>query len=305
MAIADCEVEHVTVVSDCVVKALEQKGRMEFDGDAFPELVRHFQDMAYGYAYSIVRDPFTAHDVAQESFLAAWRKLDQLEDPLAFPGWFRGIIRRVALDELRRARPEQLSAEQSDGIVSAAATPDEETIRRESIGEVRGAIEGLAESLRASVILHYIDGYPLDEVADFLGIGLQAAKKRLQRGREHMKRDLEQRIRTTVRELRPSKDSRMLDKVNIYTNFAIAAQMGQVSLLEAMLVDGIDVNEPDVMGRTLLHWAVENGHLEMIELLLRNGADQDMRDHEGRSPRQMAEAAEAGAAMLRLMNEAR
>jgi RNA polymerase sigma factor (sigma-70 family) len=295
----------VSEVSDCVLKALEEKRRMEFDAAGFSELVRHFQDMAYGYACSIVRDPFTAQDVAQESFLAAWRKLDRLEDPRAFPGWFRRIIRRVALDELRRARPELLSAEQSERIASAAAAPDEETIRRESIGEVRGAIEGLPESLRASLILHYIDGYPISEVADFLGIEPQAAKKRLQRGRERMKKDLERRIRETVRELRPSRNSRLLENVNIYTNFTIAAQMGQVSLLEAMLVDGMDVNEPDVMGRTLLHWAVENDHLEAVALLLQNGADPDLRDHEGRSPRQLARASDAGREMLRLMNEGR
>jgi RNA polymerase sigma factor (sigma-70 family) len=288
-----------------VAVALEQQRRMEIDNAGFTELVRLYQDMAYGYALSIVQDPYAAQDVAQEGFLRAWLKLSQLEDPEAFPGWLRGIVRRTALDELRRTRPAPLSEEQSERFAAPSASPEEEAQRRESIQEIREAIEGLPGSLRECVILHYLDGCPLAVVAEFLGIEPQAARKRLQRGRERMRKNLEHLIREKVRELRPSRDGRLVESVNLYANFSVAAQLGQIGLLEAMLVDGVDVNEPDVMGRTLLHWAVENGHPDAVELLMRNGADPDLRDREGRSPRSIAEAAEAGREMLRLMDERR
>ena len=62
------------------------------DLDAFGDLVRRFQDMAHGYAYSILGDFHLAEDVAQEAFIDAYCKLEALREPAAFPGWFRRIV---------------------------------------------------------------------------------------------------------------------------------------------------------------------------------------------------------------------
>src|SRR5512138_442427 len=62
------------------------------DLDAFGELVRRFQDMAHGYAYSILGDFHLAQDAAQEAFVDAYYKLNALREPAAFPGWFRRIV---------------------------------------------------------------------------------------------------------------------------------------------------------------------------------------------------------------------
>ena len=292
----------VTGIGDVVTDALEQKHRHEIDGAAFSAIIERFQDMAYGYAYALVRDPILAQDVVQESFLLAWHRLEQLDCPSAFPAWFRSIVRRVAMSELQRRRPSSISLEIEAQIASPVDSPADDLLRSESITEIRRAIDQLPERLRTSVILHYVEGYRIDDIAAFLGIGVAAAKKRLQRGREHMKKRLEERIRRTIDEMRPSKDTRLMEQVNIYTNFTIAAQLGQISLLEAMLVDGVDVNEPDSMGRTLLHWAVENNHIEAIDLLLKNGADQNLRDRDGRSPRHIAQASPNGPTIVRMMN---
>ena len=55
-------------------------------GDAFGEIVTRFQDMAFGCAYAVLGDFYLAEDAAQEAFLSAWRNLDQLREPKAFPG---------------------------------------------------------------------------------------------------------------------------------------------------------------------------------------------------------------------------
>ena len=59
---------------------------------AFSELVRLFQDMAYGCAFAHLSDYHLAEDVAQEAFLVAYLKLASLDDPAAFPGWLRRIV---------------------------------------------------------------------------------------------------------------------------------------------------------------------------------------------------------------------
>ena len=74
------------------------------DVDAYGEIVRRFQDMAYGYAYSILGDFHLAQDAAQEAFIQAYRDLAMLQNPDAFPGWFRRIVFKHS-DRIRRRRP--------------------------------------------------------------------------------------------------------------------------------------------------------------------------------------------------------
>ena len=288
-----------------VQSALAQKRRLELDNEAFSELVLRFQDMAFGYACSVVGDPALAQDVVQESFLVAWRRLEQLTVPEAFPGWFRTIIRTRALVELRRPRTSRLDSTEEAMLASSERPPVEGVIRNETAREIREAIGRLPQRLRAPVLLHYIDGYRLSDVADFLEIEVGTVKKRVQRGRDRMRKELEQRIRKSVQELRPGRDTRLIENINLYTNFEIAGQLGQISLLEAMLVDGLDVNEPDALGRTLLHWAVENAHLEAVTLLLKNGADQNLRDRDGRTARDIAQSANDSSLLVRTLDEYR
>ena len=60
--------------------------------DAYAEIIRRFQDMAYGYAYSILGDFHLAEDATAEAFFQAYRDIAALCDPAAFPGWFRRIV---------------------------------------------------------------------------------------------------------------------------------------------------------------------------------------------------------------------
>ena len=62
------------------------------DIDAFTELVRRYQDLAFAAAYARLRDTHLAQDVAQEAFLQAHRDLPMLREPAAFPHWLRRIV---------------------------------------------------------------------------------------------------------------------------------------------------------------------------------------------------------------------
>jgi len=73
------------------------------DLEAYAEIVRRFQDMAFGYAYAILGDVHLAEDAAQEAFIQAYRDLAKLDAPAAFPGWFRRIVFKYC-DRLRRRR---------------------------------------------------------------------------------------------------------------------------------------------------------------------------------------------------------
>lgn len=60
--------------------------------DAFSRIVERFQDMAVGYAYSVLGDFHAAEDAAQEAFLDVYRNLAYLRDHAAFPAWFKAVL---------------------------------------------------------------------------------------------------------------------------------------------------------------------------------------------------------------------
>ncbi|MHC4716789.1 MAG: RNA polymerase sigma factor, partial [Planctomycetota bacterium] len=74
------------------------------DEEAFGQLVRRFQDMAYGAAYARLGSHHLAEDAAQEAFLEAFVNLPKLRNPAAFPGWFRRVVFRRCSRLARRAR---------------------------------------------------------------------------------------------------------------------------------------------------------------------------------------------------------
>src|SRR5512135_2178678 len=62
------------------------------DLDAFDALVRQFEDMAVGYAYSVLGDFAAAEDAAQDAFVQAYLDLKTLREPQAFPAWLRRLV---------------------------------------------------------------------------------------------------------------------------------------------------------------------------------------------------------------------
>jgi RNA polymerase sigma factor (sigma-70 family) len=78
------------------------------DQSAFGALYDTWFDRVYDLAFRVVRDANAAADVAQDTFLSAWRELDALSDPAAFGGWVRRIARNTALNRRKkdhRAQP--------------------------------------------------------------------------------------------------------------------------------------------------------------------------------------------------------
>src|SRR5580704_11391482 len=90
------------------------------DVEAFVELTRRFQHFAFGSALALVHDFQHAEDVVQDAFVAAWSALPSLEDPAAFPGWLRSIVRHHAFRFLWRKRMQALP------LAAAAEVPSEE-----------------------------------------------------------------------------------------------------------------------------------------------------------------------------------
>lgn len=90
---------------------------------AYSELVRRYQDMAAGYAFSNLGDFHLAEDAAQEAFLRAWEDLPGLQEPRAFATWFRRILTSRCARLTRGRRIETADMEEAADIASNAPDP--------------------------------------------------------------------------------------------------------------------------------------------------------------------------------------
>src|SRR5579864_2775040 len=80
------------VVGVLIARATAARAARIEKGQAFGEIVRRYQDLAFACAYAVLGDFQLSEDAAQESFIAAWRNLDQLRQAEAFPGWLKRIV---------------------------------------------------------------------------------------------------------------------------------------------------------------------------------------------------------------------
>src|SRR6266498_3891774 len=94
------------------------------DLDAFAEITRRFQHMAFGYTLTFVRDFQEAEDVVQEAFVADWYALPTLAEPAAFPAWLRSIVGHQAHRVLRRKQLEVVPLTAVDAVPAEVVRAD-------------------------------------------------------------------------------------------------------------------------------------------------------------------------------------
>lgn len=160
------------------------------DGSAFAELFDRWFDRAFDVAYRILWDRDLAGDVAQDTFLAAWRNLATLEQPGSFGGWISRIARNRALNRLERKRR---SSPVADGEVMDVLHPPEQMDEPAAVVEaaeaeqlVWAAAAALGERDASVLYLHLRHGLGATELADELGVTPNNASQVLFRLRERL-----------------------------------------------------------------------------------------------------------------------
>lgn len=175
--------------------------------EAFNVLVRQHQNSVYTLAYRIMGEPQAAADVAQDAFIAAYRKLTTYRGG-SFRGWLLRITTNLCYDELRRRkrRPAQSfedlpEAESADGpaLPDPAETPEQIVQRGELNTAIQDCINGLNEDQRVVLVLSDVQGYSYDEIASMIATPQGTVKSRLSRARLNVRRCLQ-----AVQELLPA-----------------------------------------------------------------------------------------------------
>jgi RNA polymerase sigma factor (sigma-70 family) len=184
------------------VELVEASRRGEHE--AFGHLVARYQDVVCAVSYSSTGDPGLSEDVAQETFIAAWRQLDRLRDTARLRPWLCGIARNLARNARKRRRREDVV--DGDEHVATDASPFETTARGEAERVVREALARIPAAYREVLVLYYRDGQSIREVAATLGASEASAMQRLSRARRYLADSVHELVERSLQDQRPRRD---------------------------------------------------------------------------------------------------
>ena len=159
------------------------------DRTAFGRLIEGHLTAARRVALAAVGQPSDADEAVQEASVAAWRRLDGLNDPAAFRGWFLRIVWRKAIDRRRSIRSwfDRFGASASDDrpmeFAAADPAPDALLMSRELAAAITQVVRSLPRKLRDPFLLAASGDHRYDDIAVMLGIPLGTVKWRIAEAR--------------------------------------------------------------------------------------------------------------------------
>lgn len=171
------------------------------DQEAFAELLERHQPTALKMAYSILRDRSDAEDEVQNACWKAFQHIGQFHQEAKFSTWFNRIVVNQCLMRLRQQKRSRFVylddvLENEDGQVRMELAGDEispeEALGQTELGELlEQEMRRMPPLLRKVFELREVDEKSMCEVADELGISVPAAKSRLLRARQELRRKLD------------------------------------------------------------------------------------------------------------------
>jgi RNA polymerase sigma-70 factor (ECF subfamily) len=163
------------------------------DAEAGRRFVRQYYPSVYRYLLGRTGRPETAADLTQETFVQAWSSLDTFDDRMPLRPWLLRIAHREFLQALRSRRPATHDfGTDTRSLEGIAELPDPGTVGWTESVELREALRVLPAEERELVVLHYLEGYRCEEIAQMLGIPLGRVRHRLVDARARLRRALEE-----------------------------------------------------------------------------------------------------------------
>jgi RNA polymerase sigma factor (sigma-70 family) len=217
------------------------------DRDAFSCIVSRYQTLICSLAYSRIGNLGRSADVAQETFITAWRHLRNLREPAKLRSWLCGIVRYQIQKNVHREEREPVhhaeSLEQAQDSPANEAPPSEHAIRREEEEILWRSLERIPETYREPLILFYREHRSVEAVAAELELSEDAVKQRLSRGRKLLHEEVLAFVEGTLERTNPGKSFTLavLATIPILTSSAKAATIGAAAVKGGAMAKGATV----------------------------------------------------------------
>ncbi len=185
-------------VSDQELVLLCQKG----DTEAFDQLVGRYRTRVFGMIYNMVHSEQDAWDLAQDSFLKAWKSIGRFRGQSSFYTWIYRIVMNVTIDWLRKKQVKGTGAEFNDEVQLREIDPASRTVPKadalpfERIKQVEireridAAIAQLSPEHRAVILMKEIEDMQYHEIAESLGCSIGTVMSRLFYARKKLQNTL-------------------------------------------------------------------------------------------------------------------
>ncbi|MDQ2824948.1 MAG: sigma-70 family RNA polymerase sigma factor [Verrucomicrobiota bacterium] len=179
--LAQADVSELDLVKRC------QAGETE----AFDELVTRYRTRIFGMIYNMVHNEQDAWDLAQDSFVKAWKSIKRFQGKSSFYTWIYRIVMNVTIDWLRKKQIKGAGAEFDDSVQlkeidpasktvpKADALPYEHMQRTEIRAQIDNAIAQLSPEHRAVILMKETEGMQYHEISETLGCSIGTVMSRL------------------------------------------------------------------------------------------------------------------------------
>ena len=158
----------------------------------FIKLIQQYQNLVFSICLKLTGDYFAAEDLTQETFLSAYRHMDNFAGQ-AEKAWLCRIAANKCTDYLRAAGRRAVPMAEEE-LPEQTVTPQEEPLSRvlnqELLAEFATACNALKPPYREVACEHFVRGKPAAEIAKETGAGISTVKTRIRRAREMLKKSL-------------------------------------------------------------------------------------------------------------------
>ena len=159
--------------------------------EAWEALLARYRLPLYAYVFELVHHEQTALDIVQESFIAAARHIHSLREDGKFGSWLFNIAHQKCIQHWRRERSAEVEPLDED-LAEAEPGPEELLIRKEQEEAFMKALGQLSLPHRAVLLLHFMEDFPLEEIARITETPLGTVKSRLHYARRALRKLLEE-----------------------------------------------------------------------------------------------------------------
>ena len=155
--------------------------------EQFEDMVQKHQRDILNFHYRLVGNRFEAEDLAQETFLKAYNKLDSLKEREKVKSWLYSIARNVTIDFFRKNKDRSIPLDSviMENYARATAVDYRQDVMQSEVSqELQKCLAALSEDDRMIVKLLYYEGFSYKEICDLLNINQNTLKSRLHRARK-------------------------------------------------------------------------------------------------------------------------
>lgn len=168
------------------------------DVEAVAALMERYQHRLYRYLLRLVRQPATAEDLFQQTWLRVMERIRSYDPRRSFEGWLFALAHNLAIDFLRRHRMESLDDplpsgdSRSEMLEGSGPGALEQLLSQERAGWLADSVAGLPVVFREVLTLRFEEEMRLEEIAAVLTLPLGTVKTRLHRALKHLRQSLEE-----------------------------------------------------------------------------------------------------------------